>query len=105
MNVLRLPGPDPNICACGGPMSPPIKGRQTGLWIRTCRECFKATATTDAPPANVEFRQSWLPTPGPMFSGIETISRGKPFARVGTVASAYDARMRQAGEREPGEDD
>lgn len=48
---LRSPGPDPTVCeVCGGRMLPPIQGRRTGLWIRSCRDCGDQTHTREAPP-------------------------------------------------------
>lgn len=89
------PGPNPEICnavhptqgICGGAMSMAIKGRRTGLWIRTCRECLATTGTTEAPAYTERQAPHILPTPGEMFTPIETLWHEELDARARQVGS------------------
>lgn len=101
--VCWIPGPDPTECGnCGDAMSPPHYGRNSGLWVRTCKGCRESTFTKQTPahverasgPVGAPLQDAELP-----FETWRPPSTLEPMRRVAqAVKPQLDARMRQTGE-------
>lgn len=102
--MIVTSGADVAQCpTCGAPLSRAHQGRNTRRWLRHCLNpngC-KTTTVSDDPPNDRRPVHD-----APIFGYY---AGELPLVPVAAVASSmragFDARMRQTGEREPGEDD
>ena len=87
---------------CGNPLTTAAPGRHTGKFFRHCTDptgrCQTTTVCLDPPSDYVGPRSHAVVIDDPQPTlPYET---WRPMLPVSTVADAFDARMRQAGERE-----
>lgn len=82
---------------CGNRLTDAQRGRRTGRWFRHCiGPCMTSTVCNEPPSAYVGPR-SHAVLPHDAQPELPYEPR-QAFTRTGSIAKAYDARMRQTGE-------